>query len=51
MNRKDLQALTLVGPPRDNLEPEPLAELHLDSHINRWFLIRSRIYGSLIIPK
>ena len=30
-NRKDLQALTLVGPPRDNLESDPLAVLHLDN--------------------
>ena len=31
VNRKDLRALTLVGPPRDNLELEPLAVLHLDN--------------------
>ena len=29
MNRKDLQALTLLGPPSDNPEPDPLAVLHL----------------------
>ena len=29
MNRKDLQALTLVGPTRDNPELDPLAILHL----------------------
>ena len=30
MNRKNLLALTLVGFPRYNQEPDPLAELHLD---------------------
>ena len=28
---QDLQALTLVGPPRDNPEIDPLAVLHLDN--------------------
>ena len=28
MNIKELRALTLVGPPRDNPELDPLAELH-----------------------
>ena len=30
-NSKDLWALTLVGPPRDKLEDDPLAVLHLDN--------------------
>ena len=33
MNRKELQALTLVGPPRDNPEADPLAELHLNNQL------------------
>ena len=35
MNRKDLQALTLVGPTRNNLELDPLAVLHLDNKLFR----------------
>ena len=31
VNRKVLKASTLVGPPRNNPEPEPLAVLHLDN--------------------
>ena len=31
VNRKDLQALTLVGPTRDNPVPNPLAVLHLNN--------------------
>ena len=31
MNRKDLRALTLVGPTRNNPVLDPLAELHLDN--------------------
>ena len=31
VNRKDLQALRLEGPLRDNPELDPLAELHLDN--------------------
>ena len=30
-NSKDLRALTLVGPPRDKPEHNPLAVLHLDN--------------------
>ena len=33
MNRKDLQALTLVGPSRDNQVLDPLAVLHLDNRL------------------
>ena len=33
MNRKDLCVLTLVGPPRDNPELDPLAVLHLDNRL------------------
>ena len=33
MNRKGLWALTLVGHPRDNSEPDPLAVLHLDNRL------------------
>ena len=33
VNRKDLRALTLVGPTRDNPEPDPLAVLHLDNRL------------------
>ena len=31
VNTKDLQALTLVRPPRDNKKSDPLAVLHLDN--------------------
>ena len=31
VNRKDLRALTLVGPTSHNLELDPLAVLHLDN--------------------
>ena len=37
VNRKDLQALTLLGPTRDNPEPDPLAVLHLNNQL--WMLI------------
>ena len=33
VNRNDLRALTLVGPPRDNPESDPLAVLHLDNRL------------------
>ena len=33
VNRKDLPALTLVGPTRDNPEPDPLAVLQLDNRL------------------
>ena len=38
VNRKDLQALTLVGPPKDNLEPDPLTVLHLDNRLYIYLL-------------
>ena len=31
MNRKDLRALTFVGPTRDDPVPDPLAITHLDN--------------------
>ena len=31
MNRKDLRALTLVGPTRENPVPDPLGVLHLEA--------------------
>ena len=31
-NRKDLEALAFVGPPRDNPESDTLAVLYLDNH-------------------
>ena len=34
VNRNDLQALTLLGPPRDNPEPDPLTELHLNNQLS-----------------
>ena len=34
VNRKDLRAVTLVGPPRDNQEPDPLAVIHLDNQLD-----------------
>ena len=46
MNRKDLQALTLVGPPRDNLELDPLAAQHLDNGLYM-LLVGSRWVGGL----
>ena len=33
VNRKDLRALTLVGPTRDNPLLDPLAALHLDNRL------------------
>ena len=33
VNRKVLQALTLVGPTRENPVPDPLAVLHLDNQL------------------
>ena len=40
-NRKDLQALTLVGPTRENPVLDPLAVLHLDN----WLCMKnSRIF-------
>ena len=33
MNRKDLRALTLEGPPRENPELDPLAVLHIDNRL------------------
>ena len=33
VNRKYLQALTLVGLPRGNPQPDPLAVLHLDNQL------------------
>ena len=32
-DRKDLRALTLVGPTRENLVPDPLAVQHLDNRV------------------
>ena len=37
VNRIDSQALTLAGPKRNHLLPDPLAELHLD---NRLFMCK-----------
>ena len=33
MNRKDLWALTLEGPTKENLVPDPLAVEHLDNRL------------------
>ena len=33
MNIKDFQDLALVGPPKDNLESDPLAVLHLNNQL------------------
>ena len=33
LNKKDLQALTLVGPPWDHPESDPLAALHFDNRL------------------
>ena len=41
VNRKDLQASTLVGPPRDKPEIKPLAELHL---YNRLYILVIKVY-------
>ena len=38
MNRKDLRALTLVGPPWDNPEIASLAVLHLDNQLYIFFI-------------
>ena len=44
-NRKDLEALTLSGPTRDNPVLDPLAVLHLD---NRLYLILNMLYRQII---
>ena len=44
MNIKDFLALTLVGPPRDNPEQDPLAVLHLH---NRLCMLRAHTTHSL----
>ena len=33
VKKKDLRALTLLGPPRDNPEIDPLAVQHLDNRL------------------
>ena len=33
VNKKDQRVLTLVGPPRNNPEPNPLAVLHLNNQL------------------
>ena len=38
-NNKELQDLTLVGPPRDNLELDSLPVLHLD---NRLYILKHK---------
>ena len=39
VNRKDLRALTLVGPTRNNQVLEPLAVLHLDNQLYIWWFL------------
>ena len=41
VNRKDLRALILVGPTRDNPVPDPLAVLHLDNRLSMYQEIKS----------
>ena len=36
VNTKDLQALTLVGPAKDNPVPDPLAVTHFDNPLYIW---------------
>ena len=43
VNRKDLRAVTLVGPPRDNQEPDPLAAIHLDNQLDNRLYISAKI--------
>ena len=45
VNRKDLRALTLVGPTRNNRILDPLAVLHLD---NRLYIMNSNLKKSFI---
>ena len=49
MNRKDLRALTLMGPPRNNLELDPLTDLNLDNP--RGIFLRIYIIVIYLIPK
>ena len=42
-NGKDLRALTLVGPPRDNPEQDPLAVLY---HDNQLYMLRIKFRDS-----
>ena len=41
VNRKDLRALTLVGPTRDNLVIDPLAVLHLDNQLGPFLALQN----------
>ena len=41
MNRKDLCALTLVGPTQDNLLLDPIDVLHLDNQLSAYWEINS----------
>ena len=43
VNRKDLRAVTLVEPPKDNLEIDPLAVLHLNNQLYIMF------WGALVV--
>ena len=46
-NKKDLQALTLVGPTRENLIVDLLAVLHLDTRlfISKCYLLDSCVWS------
>ena len=39
VNKKDLRALNLEGPPKDNPEIDPLAVIHLDNQLCIPFVI------------
>ena len=55
VNKKDLQALTLVRPPRDSQELDPLAVKHLDNRLTIYHIIMQNIkflilfYGTCIL--
>ena len=48
VNRKDLQALTIVGTPRNNLEPDTLAELHLDNWLYTIIILLQGVRASTV---
>ena len=48
VNRKDLQALTLVRPTRNNLVLDPLAVLNLDNRLYKIVIIKSLKLSGLI---
>ena len=49
VNRKDLQALTLMGPTRNNLVLDPLAVPHLDNRLYMCIVVLTVVSGILFV--